>query len=194
MQRKRATIKLGGKYPDTSREYVEMITTQRQTTLEYNGSCHEPNAPFADFSEIMAEMRQEAVELKLPFSREAINDSAEIWFSKAKAARLPALIKLIEYDPNLEAAGSTALRRIADTCFNDDPKLVVAGLKKFIHQVKGKMVGLPIEKHLMLVLLGEQEGGKSSLAKAMFSVLRELQQSINFQDMADTSRIPSFLG
>jgi Virulence-associated protein E len=172
-----------GSYPESAAEYVKISTKRRQTAVKYNGVVSEPDYQFEDFSYVMQKLREQAVELRLRLAAAWINDSAEIWFTERKRERLPILRDHVKFDPSVEQAGTDALRKLAETCFDDDPDLVVAALKKFMHQVKRKMRGLPIERHLMTVFLGKQGGGKSTLAKRLISVLDELAVGVTIPDM-----------
>ena len=96
------------------------------------------------------------------------------------------------YDPSTIEAAINDLTQLAETCFDDDPALVVAAILKFVHQVKRKMAALPISGHLMVILLGEQGGGKSTLGRKMFEIIKEATNDASVADLTDARSIDLF--
>lgn len=174
-----------GSNPETALEFVRLVMKRRHTALQYNGTVCEPDDPTVNYAHLMTLIRNEATELDLPFERAGLNDASAIWYEESKIARLPILCDLVAYDPACVDDGLDALLRLAKTCFDEDPALVVAAILKFFHQVKRKMLRLPVENHLMLVFLGETGAGKSTLAKRLFHLLLEASQNCSFTDMAN---------
>jgi hypothetical protein len=67
-------------------------------------------------------------------------------------------------------------RRLCATCFDVDVDLAIAILKKFIHQVKSKLLGREVKHHIAVVLQGEIQGsGKTTCARAFLQPLQELR-------------------
>lgn len=62
-------------------------------------------------------------------------------------------------------------------------------LKKFIHQVKNKMLHNSTENHLMLVLTGKQGVGKSYFVKNFLKPVSELTANVTMSDITDDRMI-----
>ena len=58
-------------------------------------------------------------------------------------------------------------------------------LKKFCWQVQRKLNGLPVSRHVMVVLTGPQGGGKSELLRALVQPLEELSASLDLRTLTD---------
>jgi hypothetical protein len=69
MNRRRIAIKLGGKYPDTASEFVQLVMSRRHTALKYNGTVTEPGDNAVNPVYVTTKIRAEAAELGLRFPR-----------------------------------------------------------------------------------------------------------------------------
>lgn len=66
-------------------------------------------------------------------------------------------------------------KRFCAACFEMDVDLAIAILKKFIHQVKSKLLGREVKRHIAAIFQSEiQGGGKTSCARAFLQPLYEL--------------------
>jgi hypothetical protein len=132
--------------------------------------------------------------LKLGLRSESISDAVEEWYERAKAERLYEIFLDIGHlgKPHREAA-EAEWRRLGEAVFettDDEPlEFVIAVLKKFMHQVKRKMRGLPITDHLMPVLLGRQGVGKSTFVHQMLEPVKEISLNVDFKMIADERNI-----
>ena len=65
--------------------------------------------------------------------------------------------------------------------------LDIAVVKHFVWQVKRKLIGLPVDHHIMPILFGKSGGGKSVAIHKLVEPLKELTLETNmsvFQDQA----------
>ncbi|EIZ86486.1 hypothetical protein WYO_0835, partial [Methylobacterium sp. GXF4] len=143
------------------------------------------------FSEFARRVRMVRDKLGLKFTDTQITDAADEWYEAAKRERsLDLYIKVagplatVEEEHGFEET----LIDLVERCFDltgTSPKFVAAVLKKFVWQVKRKMLGLPVTDHLMPVLLGPQGSGKSTFIRLMTEALAEAMASVDFRMIAD---------
>jgi hypothetical protein len=179
---------------------VDLFIKKHGVATNYNGLLRMSGRREIHIGDLMAEIRLFVGDRGLPFKAALLNDAAEVWFEKACRERLAAVRDSIAYDQNC-GSGRTALRRIAETCFvcekEGDADFVVAAFNAFIWQVKRKIDELPITDHLMVVLLGRQGNGKSTLVAEMVKPVLELVEDCDFGKITDdkiTSIWRSFVG
>lgn len=144
--------------------------------------------------DVERELRILSSRLKLGFTRDEVADATYTWHAQAKKDRLFHLLGKVGAwkTCGLGQGADDLWREVALKCFDCSEvgvDFVVAALKKFMHQVKRKMRGLPVYDHLMIVLLGPQGAGKSSFVKAMFSPLKELAVETSFKQIEDDRNI-----
>jgi energy-coupling factor transporter ATP-binding protein EcfA2 len=65
-------------------------------------------------------------------------------------------------------------------------------LRKFIWQVKRKLANLQVTNHLMVVLVGEQGGGKSEFVNALTTPVRDVSTNTNLADITSEKMIQLF--
>ena len=191
LRQKRIADELGS-IPRTATEFVEIVANRRKLTVLLNGDMIDPTCPDIRFDYFQNELRVENDDRGLGFKREQINDASLLWHRKRREARLAAVREMTAYDPSTIEAAINDLTQLAETCFDDDPALVVAAILKFVHQVKRKMAALPISGHLMVILLGEQGGGKSTLGRKMFEIIKEATNDASVADLTDARSIDLF--
>lgn len=125
----------------------------------------------------------------LPFRIADLNDATDEWYKQAQDDRLEQVMMAIDRTDYLDGhkAAQASLKRLAETCFDcpHGPDYVVAMFNKFIHQVKSKLHDLPVHNHLMLVILGAQGVGKSTLIRQMLSPIDELHAKADFKAITD---------
>jgi len=113
------------------------------------------------------------------------------WVSTARAARPAVLFREIDRqpDPTMAPMLTATLHAAIRSNFVVDDDFTVefyeAAIKKFMHQVKCKMVGKPVDDHLMIVLLGKQGIGKTTLVRTICTPLLESMRTVKFDQIAD---------
>lgn len=129
-------------------------------------------------------------ELKMGFKERSIEDAVSVWFETHVDGRVQEI-----YGDIRCKKGGLRVDAVADawqrvTCQFDltdhDAAFVEAILRKFIWQVKRKMLGMPVTNHLMPVLLGSQGVGKSTFVKEVLTKpVAELMSSTDFNMVTD---------
>lgn len=108
-------------------------------------------------------------ELALRFSKQEIDDAVSKWFDSALNERIKEVFYDVGSDGNgLKAADKLKAWDIVAEQFDNTtygPDFTILILKKFIWQVKRKMLGLPVSNHLMPVITGPQGVGKSTFVR-----------------------------
>ncbi|WP_233136165.1 VapE domain-containing protein [Agrobacterium vaccinii] len=108
-------------------------------------------------------------ELDLRFSKQEIDDAVSSWFDAALNERVKEVFYSVGSDgKGLNSADKLKAWEIVAEQFDNTAHgsdFTVLVLKKFIWQVKRKMLGLPITNHLMPVITGPQGVGKSTFVR-----------------------------
>lgn len=133
---------------------------------------------------------------RLMITREAINDAVVDWVEIRRRDRRYDLfseirgpISNVETRAKVETLWLDVARKLF-VCTDEMPaEFIAAVLKKFIHQVKRKLRGLPVYDHLMPVILGTQGKGKSTFVRAMLNPIRELVLAVDFKMIEDDRNI-----
>lgn len=118
--------------------------------------------------DLKRDLRMKVEELGLGYTIVAIDDAVEAWFAEAFSERIVEVFSQIAYtgSPNSKEKldAWSAVTKQFDLSEHDSD-FVTAVLKKFIWQVKRKMLGLRIDNHLMPVITGAQGKGKSTFVR-----------------------------
>ena len=125
-----------------------------------------------EFQELQERLRVDTAELGLPFRDSVLNDASRAWYRYAKRDRLQYVMNLVSHKQLDAAERQNVLQDFAllvGKCFDDakhSVDFIVAVLLKYIHQVKRKMHGLDVERHLMPIVLGKTGCGKTTFVRA----------------------------
>jgi energy-coupling factor transporter ATP-binding protein EcfA2 len=147
------------------------------------------------FSEFQRHIRMRRDELKLSFLDSQIADATEEWYVVARRERLFEIYSDVGGSLNNveeRERTETQLLDLAKNCFDTadtSPEFITAMLKKFIWQVKRKVLGIDVTDHLMIVLLGAQGSGKSTFVRGLISPLSEITAMVDFKMIADDRNI-----
>ncbi len=146
-------------------------------------------------SEFALNARATADRLGLGLRRDALNDAVQVWQKKARHRRLEDIKHTIMWTPRARherAAADEALLRVC-RAYNDDgrqsPEYFAAAVRKHIWQTKRKLARMPVTDHAMLILLGAQRGGKSTLVKRLLAPVEELTTPTDFGQITDPRNI-----
>jgi hypothetical protein len=146
------------------------------------------------FDEFARSVRIVNDEYKMPFAHASINDAAEQWYSDVSRDRLWQIAGTIDYTDRLSVReqGQNELKQLVENCFEVDEHgadFAVAMFNKFIWQVKRKIKNMLIYDHLMLVILGSQGTGKSTLIMKLLKPVEELYAMTDFKAITDDRNI-----
>jgi hypothetical protein len=132
-------------------------------------------SPESLVDEIMLDLFRQAIRVPKGMVQAALR----VIHSQDQKARIKVVMK-----PLLQATLSGAEQeeakrqwgRLVETAFEMPVPLGVAVLQKFIHQVKSKVVWIPVARHLMPVVQGEVQGsGKTTFVLKFLEPLRDLR-------------------
>ena len=102
-------------------------------------------------------------------------------------------VEQIKFDPLYKThAGTERAVEILTGASGPDAALDVAVLRHFCWQVKRKMLGLPVKRHLFVVLTGGQNAGKTTFLKLFFKPLGNLVVDLSIQAVCDERNYPEF--
>lgn len=133
-------------------------------------------------------------ELHMPFSAADIADVAQEWVYDQRSRRKLEIFEKIKFRPREFMKQRIAWDKISE-CFDFEEKQGLslpakeACIKHFIWQVKRKMRNLPIENHMMVILLGPQGIGKTSWMHSLLKPVSELTSPTDFKQMTDDRNI-----
>ena len=101
---------------------------------------------------------------------------------------------MVPLDAAQKAEAERQWALLAATVFEDSPTVVIAGLRKIIHQVKLKSLRMQIRNHLMAVFYSKEGGlGKTEFVKLFSSPMEELRSGTTLlSDVVDKSNIDLF--
>ena len=210
------TVRELGFYPKTAAEYVAKWIETNKIEVNYQKAMKRTTLPVVEGCVVTAEDRKDphidalariqenidintdtlrrdlrikAGELQLRFSDQQIADAVSEWFDRALAERVTEVYRGVCFGmeskhPDTIAAWDAVCSQFDLT--EHDAKFVEAVLKKFIWQVKRKMIGLPISNHLMPVLTGRQGVGKSTFVRDyLLHPIDELVSNTDFQSIEE---------
>lgn len=179
-----------GSYPLTCCAYVGAYAGMRQALVTYDGQISLVDDKAARSHSIITDYQTEArvfaVEHRLPFAREAINDAISVWHEDKRKSRLDVIRQNLA--PKAAFDWVELARRCFD-CSDTSPEFVAAALMKFVHQSKRKLHDQPIQDHLMPVLLGPQGCGKTYFIHWLTGPLAEFRRDTDFRAIGDERNI-----
>ena len=198
MRKLRITEKAGDEIHN-ARQLVASFIQKWKIEFRYNGAIVSPAYDTDD--DVERDIRIYRDDLGLAeIKNDSIKDMFNLNVTQAAKARLEILIQEVSapLTDNELAAVEAIWLGLAGPVFKDpNPAFVAAVLKNFMWQVKRKMMGLPVTRHLMPVLLGLTERGKSTFVELMTNPLAELRRPLTFKQIEDDRNIEmwsSFIG
>jgi hypothetical protein len=144
----------------------------------------------------MRQLRLTSDKHRLGFADRSINDAVVEWVEHARRERrydlfatLAGPLPTISEREEAERIWLATAEKLFVTSEDMPAPFIVAVLKKFMHQVKRKLRGLPVYDHLMPVILGTQGKGKSTFVRAMLNAIKELVLGVDFKMIEDDRNI-----
>ena len=184
--RKVKIIERVGGIPTTPTELVEHFISKHGIEILLNnflGKCSDPTIEATDAIRVRIQLVND--ELELGFKERIINYAFSQYLSYNSIRRREALRQSVQYDGNPRVE---IWQGLAATCFtSDDPAdYAVAVVRKFIWQVKRKMIGLPVYDHIMPVLYGAQGKGKTQFIQRFVGPISENVSYPNLKEITDS--------
>jgi hypothetical protein len=183
------------------RELVSNFISENNIEVRLDGAVIWPGKRNTRFDKLERDIRLHRDDIGLGgVKNESIADAFGEWIDRAKEDRLKILISEVTAPLSVaeQAAAEQIWMALAGPVFNDaNPAFVGGVLKALMWQVKRKMMGFPVYRHLMPVLLGLTEKGKSTFVELMTSPLAEVRRPLTFKQLEDEKNIEmwsSFIG
>jgi predicted P-loop ATPase len=211
-----AVVRDIGFYPKNAVDLVDKWISTNKITVNYQKAMKRTTLPMIDGKPIPAESRKDkhvdaiarikenveintetlklnlrvkVAEMGLRFTDQQVSDAVSKWFESALSERVEEVYLHVACDGGTKSVDKVAAwdAVASQFCMRDhDAKFVIAVLKKFIWQVKRKMLGLPITNHLMPVITGPQGVGKSTFVRdVLLMPIDELVSNTDFAMIED---------
>jgi hypothetical protein len=121
----------------------------------------------------------------------SIADSVDAWFDAYRERRLPEIHGTVRFDRSAVADAEPHWAMLQEAGFGREhpPGFVAGVLRKFIWQVKRKMLNLPVTNHLMPILSGPQGKGKSTFLMRFLRPMEEVAIPSDFKQITDDRNI-----
>ena len=177
--------RIGGT-PATAMELIEQYIGQNGIEILLNnflGKSNDPTIEATDAIRVRLQLLND--ELDLGYKERIINYAFTQYLSDNSIRRREKLKQAVKYDGNARA---DVWQSLARTCFTEDDPVdyTTAVVRKFIWQVKRKMIGLPVYDHIMPVLYGAQGTGKTQFIKRFVSPIAENVSYPNLKEITDS--------
>lgn len=169
------------KLEDEVRMYEAMIGTMTQDVT---------------VQDVVRDMRLEIDKHHLRISPKAIDDAVDKWIADEFPKQKMLKFMNLRYDRKREGRGDRELLKMVNACFDlseHSAEYVAGGIKKYMWQVKRKMMGLPVTNHLMPILLGPQGVGKSTFMDKLTAPLEQVRVYSDFNQITDDRNVDLFL-
>lgn len=163
---------------------VAITTEARESALVDSMARIEENAEI-NIASLARDLRMAVAEHGMRFTKVEIDDALDKWFEASLKQRIAEVFTTVAFagSPNSAAKRSAWDAVVSQFDVTEtSPEFVEAILRKFIWQVKRKMIGLPVSNHLMPVILGPQGVGKSTFVRDIFlKPISELTGNTDFK-------------
>ncbi len=178
-------IKVVGTIPKTPTEFVYSYIKHIKAEITLNNCITKCSDKLLGAVDALGDMLHIVNDnMKLGFRENIINYAFDQYLRENSFIRKSALVDLVGFDGNIRVQEWIAL---AVACFTGDPpEYTVAVLRKFIWQVKRKMVGLDIYNHIMPVIYGSQGTGKTVFLGQFVGPIAENVTYPNLKEITDT--------
>ena len=172
----------------------ELSVTLEKEAIDKIESSINVSSRIYNLEDLCRKTRILSKELHMPFSAADISDVAQEWVYDQRSRRKLEIFEKIKFRPREFMKQRIAWDKISE-CFDFEEKQGLslpakeACIKHFIWQVKRKMRNLPIENHMMVILLGPQGIGKTSWMHSLLKPVYELTSPTDFKQMTDDRNI-----
>ena len=157
----------GGINPD---DWMTAYVLLNGITYDYKTDSIRENSEVIEYATIIAQMRLSAFRNDVTEIKSYLSDALHLW--KREQARI-FILSLRDHLSFVEAKED----RLADwvrAATGAVSPLDLAVMRHFIWQVKRKLLGLPVEHHMMPILYGRTGGGKSVAVHKLLEPVKEV--------------------
>ncbi|NTF06876.1 hypothetical protein G6L37_11955 [Agrobacterium rubi] len=150
-----------GSLPETVEERVEVMLRNCKASVSFNGivSATVKGRSVDRIESLSAHLHLINTNYQLMIPTADIDRAVELWSANAKANLIKQTATRNKFDASIDA--TEAWNYVANQHTTYSAEFTIAVYKKFIWQVKKKMLELPVTYHLMPIILGPQGTGKS---------------------------------
>lgn len=181
-----------GDVPRNPKHFVELFATKHGYDVKPNGAVLR-RGKYDRFSAFMTEVRLAAFEFRdLGYDKGILGDAGSSYKRDVIEAKIDAIRHAVAYSPEAEQQAEGVWQQLERAWFDpvgDRQGFSVAGLKKFMQQIKCKLNGVPVKDHLMPIIVGRQGLGKSKLVEHLVAPLSEVLSTANFDDIQDKRNV-----
>ncbi len=184
--KKSRAISRVGCNPTTAQELVSSFMAANDIQIHLNNYLERSNDETIESTDMVrVSIQLLNDELGFGFSERMINYAFTKWLNDNFISRRDRLRENVQYDGDNRM---DAWAKLAATCFKpDDPvEYSVAVLRKFVWQVKRKMVGMAVSDHIMPIISGNQGTGKTEFLERLVSPIKENVSFPNLKEITDS--------
>jgi hypothetical protein len=145
---------------------------------------------FITASQLLSRLVLDSVKHGAGINQRHIEHAFNLWIPGQRKAIVEEHRAKIAFESTV---GDGEARRFLQALSGAQDPVNLAALLHFIWQVKRKLAELPVEHHMMLVLVGPQGGGKTEAIRHLLSPIRELTQTVSELTLLSDSREYSLL-
>jgi hypothetical protein len=159
----------------------DLETLDRETQVFLKGADPKRIA----FGEMIAKVIKTNSTMDMGYNEAKVIRAVESWTYNEQNIIIATAKKDITFDKNCVVRAEVEWDNLVGAITDKNVAETKAVLKHFIWQIKRKMFGLAVEKHMMPVLVGLQEIGKSTIVKQIVAPIAEFSIITNFKDITD---------
>lgn len=165
-----------------TKEDLEGLSDKERIKVEYS------DPKVLTMAELLPKIIFNNVKLGLKFNEKELTNAMDVWVTRRKNDIISDIMEKVAYEsPVLEELAEPEWDRFIAAVTNTDREEAKIAMKHFIWQVKRKMFGLPVKYHMMVILFGAQEAGKSTVARDyLCSPVKDFFASVDFEDITDS--------
>lgn len=135
------------------------------------------------YDEMLPKVIKANAVLDMGYKRDEVTSALDDWTRTEQNIIIATAMKDITFNHTLNA--EPEWNKLVDAITDINKEETKAVLKHFIWQIKRKMFKLPVKKHMMPVLTGLQEIGKSTIAKQLVSPIEDFTVITEFGSITD---------
>lgn len=145
---------------------------ENQVSVNYHGALNYQAKPIDDLKSFRARLFLDAKSYSRKLTRDEIDAALDLFMS---AERRKAMEEFTErFAKSYDGSGKHLISRFIRAVTGNEREISIAVIRHFIWQVKRRLLGLPIQDHMMPVMVGPQRSGKSTAIKKLLGPLGEM--------------------
>lgn len=148
-----------------------------------------------NFEDLNRRLRIFAEEIELHYSNKCIDDCLTEYVKENSIRIKSETYREIAHNQNVDYNMERDWDRLVHALFDDSEmsyECSKASLKKFMWQVKRKMVGLSVTNHNMIVIVGNQGSGKTTFVNRMLEPVEDVSIGTNMEELSDSRNVDLF--